>query len=208
MHRLFEYTMQVAAGFFDESSDEYLEGVSYTVAGLVGNNHATAVLELRWRDLLKKYEIKYFKASELNAGEGQFKKFRDDPTSTARMLFSDREKCIFSEIKTAFTDAIVQCSGLSVIGASLILSDYERVRSDYPPARTLSYPYFVCSSVVLMELGVQFNRLNQQYCEQDRMRVRPVFDSHEEYSGRMKQGFDFFCRQRSHQRSVYASSVL
>ncbi len=114
-----EYTMQVAAGFFDESSDQDTEGVCYTVAGIVGENqHATTVLELRWKDVLKKYDIKYFKASELNAGEGQFKKFRDDPDSDKWVKFSERESLKFSEIKKDFTDVLTGCVLLSGIGSS------------------------------------------------------------------------------------------
>jgi hypothetical protein len=190
-----EYTMQVAVGYFDESSDEDTAGVAYTVAGFVGNNHATAVLDMRWRDLLSKHNLDYFKASELNSGNGQFRQFRDEPDRLEFTPFSEKEKKTFREIKSDFTDAILGCEGLSGIGAVVVLPDYEQIRKDYPPAKTgLSFPYFICASMVLMELGVQFNRLNQRYRPDERMRVRPVFDSHEEYSGRMKQGFDRFCK--------------
>src|SRR5580704_16511057 len=71
--------MQIAVGYFDESTDEDTQGVCYVVAGFVASNLATVTLDLRWRDLLTKYHLNYFKASELNAGEGEFRQYRDDP---------------------------------------------------------------------------------------------------------------------------------
>jgi hypothetical protein len=55
--------MTMAVGYFDESADG-TQSVCYTVAGFIGSNEATAILELRWRDILNKYNLKYFKASE------------------------------------------------------------------------------------------------------------------------------------------------
>jgi hypothetical protein len=185
--------MQIAVGYFDESTDEDTQGVCYVVAGFLTSNLASVTLELRWRDLLNKYHLDYFKASELSAGEGQFKQFRDDPSCQKWTKFSDREKAIFDEIKTAFTDAIIGVNGLTGIGAALILPDYENLIRNYAPSKNvLSRPYFVCSGQVLMEAGLRIARENESYRDGEKIWLRPVFDSHETYSGTMKEGFDWF----------------
>jgi hypothetical protein len=94
-----ESQLAIAVGFFDESTDEDLEGSSYTVAGFAANNETSACLELRWKDVLLRYNLEYFKASELNAGEGQFRQFRDEPDNRSWQPFSDREKEKFVESK-------------------------------------------------------------------------------------------------------------
>jgi hypothetical protein len=99
---------------------------------------------LRWRDLLDKYELGYFKASELNAGTGQFQKFRDDPSDYAFRRFSQREKDIFRQIKTAFTDLIINAENLYGVGAVVILSDLERLQSEYN-TRKRSHFHIICA---------------------------------------------------------------
>ena len=67
------------AGYYDESDDN---DRAYAIAGFVGHQQDCVGLDIAWREkILKKWDIEYFKASELNAGRGQFAKFRDDPTS-------------------------------------------------------------------------------------------------------------------------------
>jgi len=83
--------MPFVAGFFDESSDEDSSQI-YVVAGFTGNYLVTSILEMRWQDVLNKYELEYFKASELNAGVGQFQKYRDEPEDESWRPFSPREK--------------------------------------------------------------------------------------------------------------------
>ena len=62
-----EYRVWLAGGYFDESFDEF-EDATFTIAGLVGNGFDALVLDLRWKDLLQKYNLKYFKASEIELG--------------------------------------------------------------------------------------------------------------------------------------------
>ena len=184
--------MHIGVGYFDESTDEDTQGICYAVAGFVGSNAATAVLDMRWRDLLTRYNLKYFKASELSAGEGEFRQYRDDPNGKGFSQFSQKEKRKLEEIKTTFTDAIVTSDGITGIGAAVILPDYERIRREYPQTK-LQNPYFFCANLAMMELGVCVCVENEGYKDHEKVWVRPVFDSHEEYSGRMKQGFDSFC---------------
>lgn len=189
------YEMWLSAGFFDESTDEQTEGTCYVVAGFIGAQLVTAKLELRWRDLLNKYEIEYFKASELSAGTGQFQKFRDDPSEYNFRPFSQRELDQFKEINTAFTDVIVNAEALYGIGAAVILPDLERLQAEYPHANKLPRPYFMCAQLVLVEAGNEMLRENRPPRGHETCFLRPIFDSHEEFSSRAKQAWDGFCEK-------------
>jgi hypothetical protein len=150
---------------------------------------------LNWKAALKNYNLDYFKASELSAGEGQFKQYRDDPLCTKWKPFSAREARKFTEIKIAFTEVIAGFSThLNAIGAVVVLPDYDKIKRDYPPANTLAYPYYLAGQVVMMEAGLQITKENENI-RGDQIYLRPVFDSHEEYSGRMKGMFDSFCQK-------------
>jgi len=190
------YNMWMVAGFFDESTDESTEGICYTVAGFIGNQLITATLELRWRCILDRYGLDYFKASELSAGTGQFQKFRDDPNNFDWRPFSQREKEIFTKIKTEFTEVILSCSSdLYGIGAVVILPDLERVRKDFDHAKSLPMPYFLCANMVLVEAGLEMLNQNKGVTPSELCYLRPIFDSHEDYSGRVKSTWDTFCQK-------------
>lgn len=186
-----QYEMYLVSGFFDESQDENSQ--FYTVAGFIGNQLVTSILELRWKDMLDKYELEYFKASELSAGTGQFQKFRDNPSDYNWRKFSQREKDIFDQIKKDFTDVIISCGdGLYGISAVVILPDLERLRKEYANANVLPLPYFICSNMVMVEAGSEMLLQNAGKYKTDPCFLRPIFDEHEEYSGRAKNAFDFF----------------
>jgi len=187
------FLLNLVAGYFDESTDADSEGFCYTVAGFVADQEAAVILELKWRDLLREYHLGYFKASELNAGEGQFKKFRDEPNAKEWKPFSAREKTIFNEIKKRFTDIIVECRGLHGIGATVVIPDYEQIlKTDARAKGNLPLPYFLCQGMVLMHAGLIMNVTNTRR-PHGKAYLRPIFDSHEIYSGQAKIGFDDFC---------------
>lgn len=196
--------MYLTVGFFDESTDTDTTGICYTVAGFIGSQHASVVLEMRWKDLLEKYGLEYFKASELNAGTGQFQKFRDDPHDFGWRKFSSRERNLFDKIKTEFTDTIVkERDGIGALGAVVILPDLERLRAEYPHASILPHPYFLCAQWCMMESGIEM--AVQNYCKSrrgDPCFLRPIFDQQEEFSGRAKNNWDSF-RDKNPRSSEY-----
>jgi hypothetical protein len=190
------YLLTLIAGYFDESTDADSSGFCFTVAGFIADLESAVVLELRWRDLLTEYGLEYFKASELNAGQGQFKQFRDDPNATDWKPFSNHEKAKFIEIKTRFTDVIVKCRGLHGIGAIVVLPDYEEILKTDSRAKThLPKPYFLCQGMTLMHAGLVANVTNEKARRSETVYLRPIFDSHEMYSGQAKLSFDDFCEK-------------
>lgn len=187
------FLMWHVAGYYDESDD--IER-GYAVAGFVGHQHDCVHLDLAWRDrILDKYELEYFKASELSTGTEQFAKFRDDP-SNVEARFSQREKDLFQKIKIESIDLILEFNLLIGVGCVLVLPDYHRIHAEYQRmGKTLPAPYFFCAQIVMMESGFIMNRINDSIPQSIHGLLRPVFDSHEEYSGRGKQMFDEFHRK-------------
>jgi hypothetical protein len=187
-----EVSMPLAAGYFDESSDEGIEDRSYCVAGFVGNGAAALELDMRWGDLLGKYDLDYFKSSEIEFGFGQFAKHRYNPSKLTDPLTSN-EKALIREIKTAFIDLICDCEEMIGIGCVLLIRDYELLRSESPhAAKVLPVPYVLCANLTLLEAGNMANEANSinSYATV----VRPVFDSHLEHGPRFLAAFDSYRR--------------
>ena len=185
--------MMVASAFFDESTDETTGARCYTVAGFLGPLEECLMLDTAWGDFLKRTGVKYFKTSQCEYGFGEFAQFRDDPKDLSRP-FSKREKDLFTGIKISAVDVIMAHPEMYGVGAVLMLPDYHRLTDEYDrAAKVLPRPYYLCSTFTLMESGQMMNRLNARSGPSARGYLRPIFDSHEEYSGAMKLGFDGFC---------------
>lgn len=189
-----EYRVFLTAGYFDESTDEF-EDRCYTVAGYLAPGLQAAVFDLRWADLLKRWNFSYFKASELESGFGQFAQYRDDPEDLRKPL-SQREKDLIREIKTSFVDLICSEPDLWGIAATLSLRDYQLLQLEEPElAQKLSKPYHMCGHLVMMEAGFIMNESNREAPAEYASILRPVFDSHEGYAFHFKQSFDEFCNK-------------
>ena len=186
--------MWQAAGYYDESDDNEK---AYSVAGFLGHQLDLVHLHWAWQEkLLDKYQIKYFKASELNAGTGEFAKFRDDPNNLGA-LFSPREKALFDEIKAASIDVILEFDMVIGLGAVVLLPDYHRVAEEYKrrTGTVIPLPYFFASQVVMVESGFIMHHINSTMDSGRHGALRLVFDTHKQYSGRAKQMFDDFSRK-------------
>ncbi|HTV56544.1 MAG TPA: hypothetical protein VMI06_16735 [Terriglobia bacterium] len=187
-----EYRVFLTAGYFDESTDEF-EDRCYTVAGYLAPGLQAAIFDLRWADLLKRWNFAYFKASELESGFGEFAQYRDDPHDLRKPL-SQREKYLIREIKTSFVDLICSEPDLWGIAATLSLRDYQLLKLEEPELiRNLSKPYHMCGHLVMMEAGIIMNESNQTCPPALASVLRPVFDSHKDYSFHFVQSFGDFC---------------
>ncbi len=176
------------AAYFDESDDNKQ---AYGVGGFLGNQHDCVHLEWTWqRDVLDKYDLKYFKASELEYGLGEFRKLRDNPDSP-NALFSKREKALFREIKTKTVDLFLNAEFLIGFGAVVVLPDYHRLVAELEAAGfAIPAPYWFAAQVVYMEAGWVMKYWNEGKPPSERAHVRPIYDSHKEYSRKAKEIFD------------------
>ncbi len=181
-------------GYFDESSDSEIQNLCYSVCGYVADGASALELSFLWRDLLKKHNLRYFKASEIEYGFGEFSQYRDDPKILSAPL-TKREKEKIVEIKTDFVDAICACNVYG-IGTVLLLRDYELVKAENTKAqRHLPAPWYLCSSFTMMASGMLMNEANRRHPPDRTGFLRPIFDWQEEYKGRFLESFPNFCRK-------------
>lgn len=76
-----------------------------------------------------------------------------------------------------------------------MLPDYHRYNEELKcQGKTMPAPYFMCAQLCMMEAGFIMWSLNHDSPPQQQGMFRPVFDSHEEYSGRAQLMFDNFAR--------------
>ena len=192
-----ESRMILVAGYFDESSDNDAEERCFTVGGYIASGAPAAILELRWNVLLGKYNLAYFKASELDNMFGQFKQHRDDPNGHANKRFSDREKQLIRDIKTEFVDLIVkENDALIAVSATVIIRDWNLIRHEDPETIKRLPPFYqLCGHLVMLEAGLLMNSSNAINAADYRGQLRPIFDTHQEYSKRFVLSFPEFARK-------------
>jgi hypothetical protein len=86
------------------------------------------------------------------------------------------------------------CDAATCIGATLVLPDFYRLKKENRLARkNLLPPYYMCAQTVLMEAGFQMVEANVSRSLGDTLFLKPIFDSHQRYEGRMKKGVAQFC---------------
>jgi hypothetical protein len=183
----------IYGAYFDESNEK----PSFSVAGYSAAYDTWLHLDWEWRDLLKKWNLEYFKASECENGKGQFLQYRDDP-SDKRSPLSPKERERLKEIKTQFTDAICKHhDDLQGYGAVVAVEDFARLVSENSTARELltDDPYYICFQLCLVGAAMPAREANARRQGNDKIRVKPIFDSHQEYSGMSKSLFDKFAKK-------------
>jgi hypothetical protein len=185
--------MLLAAGFFDESSDGEFEERVFTVGGYIASGAPAVQLELRWKDLLEKYELAYFKASELESLIEQFAKFRDDPSSATKARFNQREKELVISIKTEFVDLLCKQTDLIGVSATIHMQHLKAFQNDKPELFRKIPPFYqLCGQLVMMEAGQLMATTNASNPPHLQAMLRPIFDSHQEFGPRFKASFDEF----------------
>jgi hypothetical protein len=179
--------------YFDESDEK----PGFAIAGYSAALDTWLHLDWKWQELLKRWNLKYFKASECENGFVEFAQYRDSPTDQ-RSPLKPNERAKLKEIKTEFIDAICKHhDDLQGYGAAFIVEDFDRVIAEDPIARKifLDKPYYLGTQLCLVAAAMPARDSNTRRSGSDRIEVRPVFDSHEEYSGMAKKVFDNFAKK-------------
>lgn len=186
--------MMLAAAYFDESTDESAEGHCYTVAGYVGAQDDAAILEMKWKDLLVKYGIAYFKASEVEYCAGELQKFRQHPDRKGPM--SPADKAFRDQVKTDFVNLLCDDRYLVGISATILLKDWELFALDEPKkAARLPTVYNLAYQLMLGEAGSMASEHNSVASYRNQLQLRPILDSHEEHEPRFMQAYPVFCEK-------------
>lgn len=166
--------------FFDESDEK----PSFSLAGYSAAYDTWLHLDWAWTDLLKKWKVGYFKASECENLIGEFAQYRNNPADFKTPLTPD-EYARAVEAKIAFVDAICkQGDDLKGYGAVVVLKDFEKLISENSEASRLfmDKPYYLCFQLCLVAAAMPTRDANQTRSGDDRIQIRPIFDSHKEYS--------------------------
>jgi Protein of unknown function (DUF3800) len=170
----------IYGAFFDESDEK----PSFSLAGYSAAYDTWLHLDWAWRCLLTKWKLNYFKASECENLLGEFAQYRNNPKDLKSPLTSDeRTKAV--EAKTAFVDAVCKHGDdLHGYGAVVILEDFEKLirESDEANRLFMDNPYYLCFQLCLVAAAMPARDANQKRSGDDRIQIRPIFDSHKEYS--------------------------
>jgi hypothetical protein len=188
-----EDLMWLASGYFDESIDDEVEDRCFSLAGWICPPVTALHIDMRWRDILNKWNLDYFKASQITYGFGQFAQFRDNPKDLKAPL-SRREKGIIAEIFTDFVNVICSDDEFWGIGATVVMRDWYLFREQEPElAKRLPNIYTLCANLLMMEAGQTIALTNEHIRARSHYGlIRPIFDIQEEYGPRLKQAFPLF----------------
>jgi hypothetical protein len=163
--------------YFDESCDQHQEKI-FVVGGMLGLYEQWSKIEWRWRELLDKYGIAYYRASEAEFARGQFNKepYRTVGTDTTpeqyELLRVVRDD--FFRITTSGT-----VSGLA-IGIPITLFR-EAANTPERLEKFGGTPYYLCGHTAMLEMLKAV-----KYVLRSKDLVTFTFDRQQEFEKEMK----------------------
>jgi hypothetical protein len=182
------------ASYMDESFDMRNQGV-FVVGGFLGRGVAIFELARRWEALRKRpdIDIQYFKASHLERGQGEFRKFVADPRN---IMATERAK--LDSISHEFLNLIVHPvafdsrSYLCVYGVGVVQQDFYDVIKDADARAVLGVsPYRLAYDLAMIQCAWAMKKLEDEI-KADKNRIMStspsreyvsfVCDEHEDYS--------------------------
>ena len=194
------WTLVIAGSYFDES---VAQGC-FSLAGYMANYYAWVHFDWKWRALLEKWKIAYFKASECDSGFEQFAQYRDNPNDVQARL-KQHEKDKLRAAKIDFVDCILDFRHeISGYGTVVIENDFARLMAEDSNARRLlmGNPYYIALQLALVGVALPIYEYNQPRPKDKRCFIKPIFDSHKEYSKYTKLLFDKFAAKNPKSREV------
>lgn len=180
--------------------DEGHEKPGFAIAGYSAAIAAWWHLDRQWQDLLKRWNLKYFKASECENGLAEFAQYRDDPTDPKSPL-KPHERERLRKAKIEFIDAIGEHHHvLQGYGAAIVTEDFETGEGPVAPGIFLNRPYYLGAQLCLVAAAMLVRDVNTLRSGNDKIEVRPIFGAHEECNGIAKTVFENFAAK--HPRSA------
>jgi hypothetical protein len=170
----------IYGGYYDESADD----ASFSVAGFIAPYDTWIHLDWAWSDLVKVWKVKYFKASECVNGLGEFAQYRDNPLDVKSRLKAHEWKKL-QEAYTQFSDIILKHADyLRGSGAVTYFEDFQKLIKEDPKAHALfmDHPYYVCLQAALHASTDKMYEANATRLGENKLYIKPIFDSHEEFS--------------------------
>lgn len=185
-----EWPLVLCGAYFGEGHEK----PGFAIAGYSAAIAAWWHLDCHWQELLKRWKLKYFKASECENGLAEFAQYRDDPADLKSPL-KPHERERLRKAKIEFIDAICEHHHvLQGYGAAIVTEDFERIMGEDPVARGifLDKPYYLGAQLCLVAAAMLVRDVNTLRTGNDKIEVRPVFGAHEERNGIAKTVFENF----------------
>ena len=186
----------------------YLDGShekpGFAIAGYSAAMDTWCHLDCHWQELLKRWNLNYFNASECENGLAEFAQYRDDPTDPkSRLKPHERER--LRKAKIDFIDAIcARHHVLQAYGAAIVTEDFERMIAEDPgaPPIFLNQAYYLGAQLCLVAAAMLVRDVNTRRSGNDKIAVRPIFGAHEECAGIAKTVFDSFATRNPRSAEV------
>lgn len=162
--------------YFDESWDQTQQKI-LVIAGIMGLYHQWEKIEWRWRELLDKYNIAYYRANEAEGANGQFDK---PPYRTAGVPLTAAQFKLLQDVKDEFFGALT-AGNVSGAAIGIPIQTFNQV-ADTPQkqAQFGKTPYYICGHITMLSL---FNALKVMRAK-DLLVFR--FDRQEQFEKEMK----------------------
>ncbi len=185
-----EWPLVLCAAHFDESHEK----PGLAVAGYSAAIDTWWRLDCQWQALLKRWNLKYFKASECEKGLVEFAQYRDDLAAPKSPL-KPHERERLRKVKLEFIDAI--CARHHVLqgyGAAIATEDFKRIIAEDPiaPIIFLDKSYYIGAQLCLVAAAMLVIDINICRSGNDKIEVQPIFGAREEPGLTAKTLFDNF----------------
>jgi hypothetical protein len=134
--------------YFDESIDQH-QKIIFVVGGMVGRYEQWEKIEWRWKLLLEKYGIEYYRASEAEFARGEFDK---EPYRTSEEPNTKEQMALLNAVKEEFFEVLTHgiVSGITI---GIPLQIFKSIANT--PEKLDKFggtPYFLCAHVAILRL--------------------------------------------------------
>jgi hypothetical protein len=183
--------------YFDESWDGKQEKI-LVIAGMMGLWEQWNKIEWRWRGLLDKYKIEYYRATEAETANGQFDK---PPYRTPGVSVTAEQFKLLKEVKDEFFD-ILRVARITGVAIGVPIQLFKEV-ADTPDklAKFGKTEYYICGHTAMLVL---LDELKREHRYKDLVVFR--FDRQKDFDAEMTRVHDYLkspaCEFRSQVGSI------
>lgn len=142
-------TAAVLIAYFDESWDQHGEKI-FVIGGMIGRYEQWSMIDWPWRDLLKKYDIAYYRASEAEFARGEFEK---EPYRTSSTTPSTPEQIELLRLVREDFFSVMARGVVSGLAIGVPLKDFREVANT--PERLDKFggtPYYLAGHIAMLAM--------------------------------------------------------
>lgn len=134
--------------YFDESWDQHQKKV-VVFGGMVGRHEQWAKIEWPWKELLKKYGLKYYRASDAEFARGEFDR---EPFRTEKKPTSPEQYRLLQDVRKEFFEILTR-GIVAGFGVQIPVKAFNEV-ADTPKKMEAfgGTPYYICAHTAMLRL--------------------------------------------------------